>query len=280
MKNILSPINFGFNSYDAIDYAIKFFEEEVCNFYLFNSFLYDIDGLNAINVLQEDDGWFDIPKNESEKNLGAVIQKYTLNNKNKKHFFSAISRDTNLIHGIKKVMKEIEIDLVILPGKKETININSKYSFNTKRIIKHIRECPLMIIPPSSKIHTQPEFVLVSNFEEELSKIEIQKWYKMVKIAKGTMKMVTLTEEDKMTLTQKTNRNWVRLQIENYAKLPIKIEHVETLGEFKDLADNYSNHIVCLIDKKPDFWRMLGLYNSRITNLGPLLRTPLIALHP
>ncbi|TVZ26896.1 hypothetical protein JM83_1895 [Gillisia sp. Hel_I_86] len=280
MKNILIPINFSFHSYDAIDYAIKFFkEEEECHFYFLNTFTIDIDGLNAIELLQADEDWFENPKNESEKNLGFVIQKYLYKNRGKNHQFSAISDCTNLIQGIKKVIEEIEIDLVVIPGKKNTNDTNEEYSKNTKRVIGNIRECPLMIIPPSARILIQPEFVLVSNFEEELSKTEIQKWYKLVKAAKGTIKIVTLFEKDKMTSIQKTNQNWVRLQIEMYSTLPIKMEHVDTFGELEDLVGNYSNHIICLIDKKPGFWRMLGLNNSRITKLGPSLSTPLIALH-
>lgn len=279
MKNILVPIDFGFNSYDAINYAIKFFEKERCHFYFLNSFSYDIDGLNAIELLQANDDWFEKPKNESVKNLGAVIQKYSLNNKGKNHFFSAISECTNLIDGIKKVIKEIEIDLVVLPGKKETIDTNVGYSKNTKRIIENIRECPAMIVPFSAIVHKSTEFVLVSSFDQELPKTEIQKWYEIVKIATGTIKIIRLSKNEKMTPTQKTNLHWLRLQIEMYSTIPIKMDHVETFLELKNLVDNYSNRIVCLMDKKPSIWEMLGINSSQITKLGPLSSTPLIALH-
>jgi len=280
MKNILVPINFSFNSYDAIDYAIKFFKEEECHFFFLNTFTIDIDGLNTIELLQADEDWFENPKNESEKNLGFVIQKYFSKNLGKNHHFSAISDQTNLIEGIKKVIKEIEIDLVVLPGKKDTNDRNEEYSKNTKRIIENITECPVMIIPSSAKLHKQPEFVLVSNFEEKLPKVELKNWYDLVKIANGTIKIVTLSDKHNLTPLQKKNLNGVRLEIETYTKNPIVIEYVETIQDFKDLADNYSNYIICLIDKKPSIWRMLSLNKSRITKLGLLSNSPLIALHP
>ncbi len=280
MKNILVPINFSFNSYDAIDYAIKFFDQEKCHFYFLNTFTIDADGLNAIELLQADDDWFEHPKNESEKNLGLVIQKYFLKNPEKKHQFSAISDCTNLIDGIKKVIKEIKIDLIVLPGKKDSNDSNEEYSRNTKRIIENITECPIMIIPSSAKLHKQLEFILVSNFEEEVPKAELKNWYELVKIANGTIKIVMLSDKNKMTHLQKKNLESVHSEIETFANRRVVIEYVESMQNFKNLANNYSNYIICLIDKKPSIWRMLSLNKSKITKLGLLSNSPLIALHP
>ena len=74
MKKILIPIDFKFNSHDAIDYAIRFFKREQCEFYFLNTYTYDISGLNTIDLLQADDDWYDKPKCASEDNLGYCIR--------------------------------------------------------------------------------------------------------------------------------------------------------------------------------------------------------------
>ena len=43
MKNILIPTDFSKNSWNAIEYALKFFENSCCNFYLLH--------VNTINTL-------------------------------------------------------------------------------------------------------------------------------------------------------------------------------------------------------------------------------------
>ncbi|WP_432411738.1 universal stress protein [Rasiella sp. SM2506] len=279
MKKILIPIDFKFNSYDAIDYAINFFKREQCDFYFLNTYSYNTEGLNAIHLLQADKYWFEKPKQDSEKNLGNLIQKYTYTNLDKKHYFNALSECTDLVEGIKKTIKEIEIDLVVLPGKEDSNDTTEKYSKNTKRIIENIRGCPVMVIPFSAKLHKNPEFVLVSNFEEELPTAELRNWYELVKIAKGTIKIVTLSGKDSMSTTQKENQKRVRFEIEGYFKSQITIEYIETIRDLKDFANDHSDYIICLMDRKPDFWRICGITHSQVTNLGPLRNTPLIALH-
>ena len=279
MKKILIPINFNFNGYEAINYAIKFFEDEECHFYFFNTFTYDVQGLNAIQLLQEDENWFEKPKNYSENKMRAVTNKYLYNNRAKKHLFSALTDCTNLIEGIKKAIKENEIDIVVFPGKKDTNNSSEKYSRNTIRIIENIRECPVIILPPTAKFHKKPEFILVSKFENELSTSELQSWCHLVKITKGTIKIVTLSKKDEMTTLQKYNQNLAFLEVANFSNNKIKLENIESINELKERSNIACSYIICLIDKKPNIWRICGLSTSWITNFGPLQHAPLIALH-
>jgi len=279
MKKILIPIDCNLNSEEAIEYSIKFFRSTACEFYFINTYTNEMDELNALSILKADDERFEKPKADSEKSLGTLIQKYSCNKQDKKHHFSAISECTGLIEGVKKAIKEIEIDLVVLSGKNDTKNISEKYSKNTKRIIENVRECPVMIIPSSAKLEKQPRFVLVSNFKEEIPKAELQSWYELVAIVKGKIKIITLSGKNKMTSSQKANQKRVRFQIETDTKNPIEVEYLDTVDDLKFLVNFHSDYIICLLDKKPDFWRICGFTKSRIANLGPLKSTPLIALH-
>ena len=279
MKKILIPLDFKLNSYDAVDYAINFFNLEQCHFYFFNTFTQDVEELNKVTLLQAGEDWFDEPKNQSEKSLGAIIQKYTSKDRENTHIFSAISKCSNLVEGIRKVIKEIGIDLVVLPRKKDSNDALGKYSKNTKRILENIRECPVMIIPTSAKLHKTPEFVLVSNFEEELPKDELQNWYDLVRLANGKIKIITLSAMDEMTSLQLSNQKRVGQLINEFSGQSVPIEYVNTIIDLKDYANYHSDYIICLIDGKPDLWRIFGITQSKITNLGPLQSTPLIALH-
>lgn len=279
MKKILIPIDFKFNSYDAIDYAVNLFKREQCEFYFFNTYTYNLDGFNAIHLLQAEDEWFEKPRRDSEKKLGKVIQKYAFKYRSEKHRFNAISQYTNLIEGIKNAIQDIKIDLVVLSGKNNINEGNEKYSKNTKLIIEKIRECPLMIIPSSAKLNKDPKFVLVSSFELDVPTAELENWYDLVKIANGSVKLVSLSKKDKITSAQKTNLNKVLFYIEMHSENPVTVDYIETAPDLKHFVKHHSDYIICLIDRKPDFLRKLGLNHSRITKLGPLPSTPLMALH-
>ncbi|HBR53744.1 MAG TPA: hypothetical protein DEA82_05975 [Flavobacteriaceae bacterium] len=279
MKKILIPIDLKLNSYEAIDYAIKFFKREQCEFYFLNTYTYDLSGLNTIDLLQADDDWYDKPKHDSEDSLGKIIQKYAFNNREAKHRFSAISEYSNLIEGMKKAIKDIKIDLVVLPGKDRMGEGTMRYSRNTKRIIEHIRECPVMIIPASAKMHKKPKFALVSSFDLELPLSELENWYGLVQIAKGSIKIVMLSGKTELSELQKANQNKVRFHLELLSEEKIQVEYVKNAPALKDFARLHSDYIMCLIDRKPDLWRKMGVTHSKITTLGPMPSTPVIALH-
>tara|TARA_R110002051_G_scaffold288652_1_gene351483 strand:- start:1266 stop:2108 length:843 start_codon:yes stop_codon:yes gene_type:complete len=279
MKKILIPIDFNFNNYDAIDYAVNFFKRETCEFYFFNTYSYDVNGLDAIRYLQEDDEWFEKPKTDSFNRLGPVIQKYTIKNRNIKHSFYAISEYANLIEGIKSTIKNLHIDLVLLAGEKIKEAKKCNYSANTKRIIEDVRDCPVIIIPQSVNVQKNPEFVLASSFGVELREEELANWYELVRIAKGSVKIITLCNKSKMTGSQNANQNKVLSQLQKFSKIEVPIDYLETTQDLKKFASDHADSIICLMDRKPGFLRKYGFSQSKISSLGPLKTSPLIALH-
>lgn len=279
MKKILIPIDFNFNNYDAIDYAVNFFKRESCEFYFLNTYSYSMTDTDAIHLLHEDVDLFEKPKAASIQSLGFLIQKYTINNSNDQHSFHAISEDASLIDGIRKTIKELHIDLVLIAGKKVTEGKTCNYSPNTKRIIENVRECPVMVIPQSAYMLKNPEFILASSFEVELRLEELASWYELVKIANGTVRIMTLGNNNKMTPLQISNQNKVLSQLQKFSETIVSMGYLETAQDLKNFAGHNSDCIICLMDRKPDFWRKYGFSHSRITNLGPLTTTPLIALH-
>ena len=278
MKKILIPFDSNFTNYEPIDYAISFFTRERCQFYILNTYNYEMDGLSAINILQENDDWWEKPKQESEMCLGKVMQKY-INHRNKKHQFYAISERKNLIDGIKKTVSELGIDLIVLPISQTAKDIDNSYSRNTKNIIDSVRECPVMIIPASAHIHKNPKFVLTSNFESEIPKNELDKWFDFIEIANGQIMILSLSLKDERTVNQKINQDKVRFQLQLLSGYPIKVEYLENETELKEYVKQHPENIICMVDHKPNFWRICGISHSRITNLGPLPDTTIIALH-
>ncbi len=278
MKNILIPIDFRFNNYDAIDYAIHFLKNEKCEFYFLNTYKSDISQNEAFQLIQGNFTSLDVPKKRSLDCLGKAIHKYTYNNDNKNHHFNAISEYSYLIEGVKKTIAKLNIDLVILSGKKHFTNKES-YSKNIKSIIENVRECPIMIVPPSKTLKKSNEFVFVSNFETEIPTQEITNWYNLVKIVNGNTRFIALTKEKDMTNAQRKNLKKLQSASKNLSGKEARMGYLTTKQEVKRFVESSAEYIICIMDNKPNFWRKLGLSQSKITNFGPLNHTPLIALH-
>ncbi|TVZ22463.1 hypothetical protein JM84_1363 [Dokdonia sp. Hel_I_63] len=279
MKKILIPIHLNHHNCDAIDYAVKFFKREVCEFYFLNTYNYNVQGLNAIQLLQADEDWFERPKQESQERLSRLIKKYSYNNRNKNHGFNAISECTGLISGIKKNITELAIDIVVVSCKDKLNRDVNMYCKSTSLIIDEIRECPILIMPTATKQKRNPVFALVSDFKSEVSEEEIESWYEIVKLSNGTLKIVVSNSMNEMTNQQISNQTKVCYYLRTLTNSSVVVDYLNTTSDIKEFANTHSNHIISLIDKKPDFLRKYGLGHSTITNLGPLSSSPLIALH-
>ncbi|WP_298326104.1 hypothetical protein [uncultured Dokdonia sp.] len=279
MKKILIPIYLNHHNCDAIDYAVKFFKREVCEFYFLNTYSYNVQGLNAIQLLQADEDWFERPKQESQERLSRLIKKYSYNNRNKNHGYNAISECTGLISGIKKNITELAIDIVVVSCKDKLNRDVNMYCKNTSLIIDEIRACPILIMPTATKQKRNPVFALVSDFKSEISEEEIESWYEIVKLSNGSLKIVVSNSMNEMTNQQISNQTKVCYYLRTLTNSSVVVDYLNTTSDIKEFANTHSNHIISLIDKKPDFLRKYGLGHSTITNLGPLSSSPLIALH-
>ncbi|EDM44907.1 hypothetical protein SCB49_02264 [unidentified eubacterium SCB49] len=280
MKNVLLPIDFTESCYNAIDYAISFLKDETCNFYLLNTYNYNIQGLDSIDFLRFSEADYNKPRKESNKSLGIVIEKYTLKNTRENHCFYAISEYGDLIEVIKNTIENLKIDLVLIDGKEdEETNATGSYSKNTKLIIDNVRTCPVMVVPENGFTDKRPSFVLISNFDKKLSREEINKWYPLVRAVRGTVKLMSLTIKDEMSDIQKLNQLDVIMNVKKLSGVELKVECLKDEMDLRQFADANPDKVMCFIDPQPDFWRKWGFVHSHITNLGPLTNTPLIALH-
>lgn len=278
MKRVLIPIDFTFNSYETIDYSISFFKAEKCKFFFLNTFTYDFNGLNALHVLQANDDWFEKPKRNSEEKLAFVVNKYSFNNKNKNHSFQSVSACNELIKGIKKVVKNYKIDLVVATSKVNDKNYS--YSDNIKKIIEDIQECIVMIIPQSMPLKKHPEFILASNFEYKIPTDELKKWCNLVQLVKGTIKVVVLSDREDMTTQQILNQVTVIKYLRTFCNTYMTINYLNTNDALKNLIHSNNDCIVSLMNSKPNFWSKFGLSQSKIVKFNFSQATPLIILHP
>jgi len=264
MKNILIPLDLEFSNESAIYYAITLFEQEKCHFYFSNSYTYNIEGLNALDLLQADDDWFEKPKYNSEMNLKAMLKKYRGKSGTKKHHFNTISKNTYLIEGLRKTIENLDIDLVVLSGKDQSKGNRD----HTKRIVENITECPVMIIPSSAYIQKPQKFILASSFEVEISKSKLKNCYAWANTAGSKIKIVSLFSKDKMTHTQKVNQNKVCSQIQAFTKYPVSIQYLGASSSLKNFIRSHSDYIVTIAERKSDFWTKDGLTPSWMKSLG------------
>ncbi|WP_452223460.1 universal stress protein [Lacinutrix chionoecetis] len=275
MKKILIPTDFSLNCYQTVDYITKLFANEYCEFYFLNTYTYNASGLNAIEMLHADDDWFDKPKRESLQKLGKLVARYTLTPKNDKHEFNAISEYMSLVDGIKKTIEEIDIDLIIL-----TSSVEKTAGKNIESILEKIRSCPILVVPPHASVNNGVYLTIASDFKQKINTIEIGKFVKALENTTINIGILVLEEQNTLTSDAVDNLESLIIFLKLVLGKQIDVEYIQPKFRLKDYATSHLDGIMCIIDKKPDLLRKIGLYKSKvISTLKKLNTSTVLTVH-
>nr|WP_321222528.1 hypothetical protein [uncultured Psychroserpens sp.] len=264
MKKILIPTDFSLNSYQTIDYIVELFKNEHCEFYFLNTFTYDVNSLNAIELLQADDEWYDKPKQESLRLLGKIVERYIPRKNTTNHSFNAISDCIDLTEGIVVNVEKIGIDLVILTGKP-----GNKISKNTGNTLERVRCCPILIVPPHASICKSINLTIASNFKQKINTLELYKFIKVLENTNIEIEILVLEKENTLDIDASNNLEVLIDYLSRILNKSIGLKYISSSFCIKDYAQLNLSSIMCIIDRKPDLFRKIGLLKS---NIIPILK--------
>ena len=146
MRNILLPTDFSDNAFNAIEYAVQLFRNEDCTFHLLNTYT-----PMAYNVGAVADGYSNMlieeaARNNSESLLLDIEKKLKEKFNNPKHTFQRQCSFNLLVNEIEAVVKERNIDLIVMGTKGATGAQEVFLGTNTVYTIKKAN-CAVIAVP-------------------------------------------------------------------------------------------------------------------------------------
>lgn len=167
MKNILLLTDFSENSINAIHYALRLFEDEMCNFFLLNvqsSGSYMSDDL----VLAGNQSLYDSIVEKTKHKLAKLIVEVESEFKNDKFNFELLVDYDALPEAINQIKKVKHIDLIVMgtngvTGAKEVV-----FGSNTINVIRKV-DCPTLVIPIGFKYIAPKDVLLPLDIMDSLS---------------------------------------------------------------------------------------------------------------
>src|SRR5690606_14045158 len=150
MKTILLPTDFSKNSWNAIKYALKFYEKSTCTFYLLhvNTLSYAMTK-DTLYVDTEDfiENTYTKPSKQQLRKLLKRISKEIPDNKN--HHFFTLTDYNFFIDSIRKYVDEKKIDMIIMGTKGATGLKKLIIGSNAADVIKKVK-CTILIVPENA----------------------------------------------------------------------------------------------------------------------------------
>ncbi|RAJ11371.1 universal stress protein [Arenibacter echinorum] len=250
MKKILLPTDFSPNAWNATKYAISLYKHEECEFYILNTYTPTIAHSRFMATGAGGKACEDVVKHNSEKGLDQLLSKIQEKYHNPKHKFIAISSFSLLVDEIKNIIETHQIGLVIT-GTKGSSGLEEVFmGSNTVRIIKSIKNCPVLAIPQHFKFKTPSEIAFATDFNRFYTTSELRPLLEMAKSFKAAIRIVHVQYEIKsLTEVQQFNLNMLRKyigEVEHYVHTVSELNSVsQTLEVF---ANELDIHLLAMLN--------------------------------
>ena len=275
MKKILIPTDFTLNSFQTIDYVLQLFKHEYCDFYFLNTYSYNANGLDAIAMLQADEDWFDRPRDYALKQLGKLVERYTLNCYDLNHHFFAVSECSGLLSSIQKNTKVLDIDLIILTSKNK-----NRLGAKTQAIVDKIRCCPVLIVPPHAASCNTVNITIASDFKQQVNTTQIDGFCNILEHTNLEITVLILAKQNALSDSAANHLEAMLTYLKLKTNNTVALQYAHTSFSLKTYAKSHMDGIMCVVDKKPDILRKIGVFRSNVfSTLKQLHSNTVLTIH-
>ena len=277
MNNILFPTDFSENSWKAIEYAIKLFNDSPYNFYVLH-----VDPLNQSVV---DSNSFVMPSkavnNALRDNLADTFARIKTITTNKDHNFIALHEYGNIIDIIRKTVLEKRINLIVMgtkgaSGIKETI-----VGSNTGHVITKV-PCNLLVIPEKAEPCRPQEIAFPTDYNIFYSHSILEAISEMLRISRANLKVLNVVKPN-MKLSQSQKHNMIFIQdylLELYEKSHSihQMNHKQVKSAIESFVVQEDMDMVIMVAKNLNFLQQL-LFDTTIKKISFQTKVPMLVLH-
>src|SRR5690554_5609051 len=211
MKRILLPTDFSENAWNATKYAISLYKDEECEFYLLNTYTPTIAYSRFMATATMGKACGNVEKDNSEAGLQNLSERIKRECYNAKHKFTAISSFSLLVDEIKNIIETKKIQLVVTGTKGASGMEEIFMGSNTVRILKSVKNCPVLAIPQHFKYRSPSEIAFATDFNRFYTPSELEPIKEMAKSFDAVIRIVHVQYGIKsLTEVQQFNLNMLR----------------------------------------------------------------------
>lgn len=164
MKRIILPTDFSENAYNAISYALHFFKDQECTFYLLHTYTPAIYQAEYILYSPGQIGLGDVYQASSMTQLEKLQKRLIGEFNNPKHTFMVHSAFNMLVDEIVETIENEHADLVIMGTQGATGAKEILLGTNTVHVIKKSK-CPVIVVPSNFDYEIPKEILFPTDYE-------------------------------------------------------------------------------------------------------------------
>ncbi|RKS53703.1 nucleotide-binding universal stress UspA family protein [Gillisia mitskevichiae] len=277
MKNILIPTDFSENSWNAIFYALSFFQKEEIYYHLIHFVPPEINSsIPDLNLVET------FPKNytsnkeieDFEKLKSRIFQNFP---ESQNKIATQIMR-SKIIDGIRQYVLTHDIDLIIM-GTKGASNYNElPLGSLTNEVITKVK-CPILVIPEKATFKVPISLAFPTDFNIIYKSKIINSLIDIVKIHNASLKILRVAQHQKvLNETQVENREYLKKNLTNVPYSFHVIDSPNLENGLQYFVNTMKVDMIAMIAKNINFFQRI-LFNPRVAKFNYHREIPFLVLH-
>lgn len=279
MKTILLPTDFSKNAWNAIKYALKFFENSTCTFYLLhvNTLSYAM-AKDPLYVDTEDfiESTYTKPsKLQLRKLLKRISQEFP---DNKNHQFFTLTDYNFFIDSIRKHVDEKKIDMIIMGTKGATGLRKLIIGSNAADVIKKVK-CTTLIVPENATFTNLNEIAFPTDYFLTYGVNLLKPLSEIMEIHRSDLRVLHITHKsEKLSLSQQDNKdalqdyfNHFEVSFHNLTNKNVE-DAVECFVQSRDI------NMIVMVAKNLNYFQQI-LFHSKVEEISYHTNLPFLVMH-
>lgn len=277
MKHILIPTDFSENSWNALEYAIYFFKNEDCSFYILH--------VGELSKSEIKNNSFVFPRKTSSpvirEKLKLLFEKIADVSTNDKHHFLALQDYGNFIDIVRKTVEAKKIDLIVMGTKGASGIMETIVGSNTGDVITKVL-CNVLVIPENASFITPQKIAFPTDYNLYYTYPILKTLTELLRITNANIQVFNV-EQFHIPLTdqQQKNKDYLTDYLEetfpkSHSFYSVKNNDVKS-SILNFVSDNQID-LLTMVAKNLNFLQQI-LFDTTIEKLGFHTTTPMLVLH-
>jgi nucleotide-binding universal stress UspA family protein len=277
--NILLPTDFSKNSWNAISYAIDFFEPLKCNFYLIH--------VNPIDTFMAGDSGYiptadqidDIYIKPSKRKLRALLKEMSKNSKcNENHKFYTLTDYGFLLDSIRKYVNEKTIDIIVIGTKGASGLKEYIVGSNTGDVITKVK-CTTLVVPEQAKYTSIKEIAFPTDFNLSYDLRTLQPLTDILKTFKTKLRIVHIHKKDNTLNTEElANKDLLTDYFEDYKPSFHFLTNKKVEDAIQCFVESRSINMIVMVGKNLNYFQNI-LFHTKVEKITYHTDIPFLVLH-
>lgn len=276
MKKILLPTDFSKNSWNAIQYALQLFKNEVCTLYLLNTYTPVVYHVEYVLINPAQYGMVDNIRNESLRQLNEIKEDIKKSFNNPNHTIEVISSFNTLISEIKDVTEEKAIDYIVMGTKGATGAKEVLFGSNTVHVFKSVK-CPIIAIPDDFDFETPHEVLFPTDYEISYKDHHIKPIIDIVSLFTTRVNIINVSYGYDLSEIQEENKQKLETYFKNVSHLFHSLSNQSVSEAITNFQLKARINLLIMINNKHSFFENL-FFKSTINQIGFHLNIPFLVI--